>query len=130
MATPEAALVAALRADPSVAALVGARVFAEGGKQGVPLPYITIQSISWAGEPHLDGPSTLDHPTLQIDCWAEKGLDALTVRNAVRTALDGRETTAAGLTFYADLQDQRGPTLDMETKNFGASLDLKLWHER
>ncbi len=130
MSTPEAALVAVLNADASVAAQIGTRVFPIGGRQGTAYPYATYQRISTAGEPFLDGPSDLDHPRFQIDTWGDTALAALTAANAIRTAIDGVEKTGAGLTISATFQDQRGPTLDEETRKFGCSLDFFIWHER
>jgi hypothetical protein len=94
MASPEAALIAALKADTGVAALVGTRVFIAGGRQGEVYPYVTVQRIATVGAAHLDGPSNLDWPLLQVDSWASDALVALNTAEAVRTAIDGVNVTS------------------------------------
>ncbi len=130
MATIDAALVAALKAAAGVSALVGTRVFTRGTQQSATYPYVTVQRISTQGEPHLTGPSSLDWPRFQIDVWSPVALEALTVAEAIRSAIDGVSTTASGRTFTSTLQDQRGPAPDEETRNFSAGLDFYIWHER
>lgn len=130
MASPEAALVAALIADAGVLALVARRVFIAGGREGEVYPYVTIERISTQGAAHLDGPSDLDWPRFQIDAWGTEALSVLNIAEAVRVSIDGKNSTAAGLTFFASFQDQRGPAPDEETRNFRVSQDYLIFHER
>lgn len=130
MASLEAALIAALKADAEVAALAGGRVFVAGGQQSAEYPYVTIQRISTQGAGHLDGPSNLDWPRIQIDVWSPKGLDSLNVAEAIRAAIDGKAQTSLGVEFDASFQDQRGPAPDEESKNFRVSTDYLVFHER
>jgi hypothetical protein len=130
MATPEAALIAALQAAPNVAALAGGRVFVAGARQGTDYPYVTVQRISTAGAAYLDGPSNLEWPRFQIDAWSTKASEALALGEAIRGVIDAIELTAGGLTFHATFQDQRGPAPDEETRNFRLSSDYLIWHER
>jgi hypothetical protein len=130
MATIEAALVAALTAETTVSALVGSRVFPVGAAQNKVYPYVTYQRISTQGAPHLTGPSNLDWPRFQIDVWGTTALSALTAAEAIRTFIDSVERTGAGLSFTATFQDQRGPDIDEETKNFRVSSDYFFWHQR
>lgn len=130
MASAEAAVIAALKADAAIAAIVGSRVFIAGGREGSQYPYLTVQRISTPVASHLDGAATLQWPRFQIDAWAVKALEALEIGEAVRTAIDAIELTAGGLTFTATFQDQRGPAPDDETKVFRVSQDYFIWHER
>lgn len=130
MASPEAALVAALKADAGVTSAVAGRVFIAGGRQGSAYPYVTIQRIATAGAAHLDGPSNLDWPLFQIDCWGEDALSALNASEAVRAAIDGVSITSTTPNFYAVFQDQRGPSPDEETRKFRVSQDYHLFHSR
>lgn len=129
MASPEAALVAALIAEASVSALVGARVFVFGGRQGAAYPYVTLQRISTSGAAFLDGASNLDWPRIQIDSWAESPDSARAVADAIRAFLDQQEHTAGGLTFLASLQDDRSD-VDGDTRKFRVSQDYLIFHER
>ena len=130
MANPEAALIAALKTDAAVAALVGGRVFIAGARQGADYPYLTVQRISTEGAAYLDGAADLEWPRFQVDAWSGQALEALELMQAVRAAIDAIEITAAGLTFTATFQDQRGPAPDEETRNFRVSHDYLIWHER
>lgn len=130
MASLEAALIAALKAHVDVATVAGGRVFVAGGQQSAEYPYVTIQRISTQGAGHLDGPSNLDWPRIQIDVWSPKGLDSLNVSEAIRTAIDGKAAISLGVNFDASFQDQRGPAPDEATRNFRVSSDYLVFYER
>jgi len=126
----EAALIAALAADSGVSALAGTRVFLKGARQGAEYPYLTVLRVTTPSAVDLDGQSDLDWPLMQIEAWAETGPAAMALANAVRTALQTGELTAAGLTFSATFRDQRGPAADEETRKFRADVDFSIVHAR
>jgi hypothetical protein len=113
-----------------VAALAGTRVFIAGGRQGEDYPYVTVQRIATTGAAHLDGPSNLDWPLMQVDCWATDALASLNTAEAVRTAIDGVSITSTTPNFYAVFQDQRGPAPDETTQNWRVGQDFHLFHSR
>lgn len=131
----EVALITALTANSEVSALVGNRVFVMGSRQGSTYPYVTIQRISTVGAEHLNGPATLEWPRIQIDCWASPddptgaALKALTIADAIRTALD-QQTITGTPTFTATFQDQRGPSADEETKTQRVGQDYLVFYAR
>lgn len=129
MPSPEAALIAALKADPGVSALAGDRVFVAGAQQNAAYPYIAVQRISTAGAAIINGPATLQWPRFQIDSWDKTALGALNTAEAVRLAIDNVTITGSP-TITATFQDQRGPAPDEATRNFGVSQDFFLYHER
>lgn len=130
MASPEAALIAALTANAGVSALAGSRVFVAGARQGADYPYVTVQRIATSGAGHLDGASNLDWPLVQVDCWSPDALVALNLAEAVRTAIDGVNITSTDPDIYAVFQDQRGPAPDEATRNFRVGQDYHLFHSR
>lgn len=130
MPTIDAALVAALNAEATVSATLGNRIFPVGGRQGQAYPYATYQRISTQTAAHLDGPSDLDWPRFQIDIWGQSVPSLWAAADAIRAFLEAATHTAAGLTFTATFQDQRGPEIDEETRNWRVSQDYLLWHER
>jgi hypothetical protein len=140
MASIEAALTAAVTGDATVSGLIGTRFFLTGSAQAKTYPYVTYQRISTAGADYLDGDANLEWPRFQIDVWAKDASDgksgaliALEVAEAIRSFLCPTPTVeraGAGLSFTAKFQDQRGPTLDEETRNFGCSQDYFLTYER
>lgn len=123
-------MVAAVLAEASIAAHIGDRFFPVGGAQGAAYPYATYQRISTQGAGHLDGASTLDWPRFQIDFWAKTALAASDAAEAFRAFFDSIERAGAGLTIEATFQDQRGPALDEQSRNFGCSQDYFVWYER
>lgn len=125
----EVALTAAVLAEASITDLIGQRFHAVGEQQAT-YPYVTWQGISRPGAPHLDGPSNLDWPRFQIDSWGTSALEALTVAEALRSFLDRVERSGAGLSFYGEFEDQRGPAFDIDTRHWGVSQDYFLWHAR
>ncbi len=129
MASLEAALIAALKADAGVLALAESRVFVAGARQGEEYPYVTVQRISTQTAEHLNGPSDLDWPRIQIDCWDGKALTALNLGEAIRAAIDNIEKAGDPI-FTATFQDQRGPAPDEETRNFRVSQDYFVFHAR
>lgn len=129
MASAEAALIAALKGNAGLAAIVGSRVFVFGGRQGADYPYVTIQRISTTGANRLDGANTLEWPRFQIDSWGTAALDALTAAEAVRRAIDNI-TVPGDPTITGTFQNQDGPRPDEETRNFRVSQDFLIFHER
>lgn len=126
-------MTAAVAGEATVSGLLGTRFFLFGSRQGVAPPYATYQRISTAGANYLDGDANLEWPRFQIDVWAKTGLEASDIAEAIRAFLCPTPTverTGAGLSFTASFQDQRGPTLDEETRNFGCSQDYFLTYER
>ena len=93
-------------------------------------PYVTVQRIATSGADYLDGPTNLEWPLFQIDCWSEKALAALAVAEAVRAGIEAVERTAGGVTFTATFQDQRGPAPDEQTRNFRVGQDYHVFYER
>lgn len=126
-------MTAAVTGDATVSGLIGTRFFMIGTRQGNAYPYATYQRISTAGAGYLDGDANLEWPRFQIDVWAKTALEALDIAEAIRTFLCPTPTvarTGAGLSFTAKFEDQRGPTLDDESRNFGCSQDYFLTYGR
>jgi len=133
MATLEAALVAAVIGEETIAARIGDRFFPIGGRQKVPYPYVTYQRITTSGAEYLDGDATLEWPRFQVDTWSPDADEAQEIAEAIRAFLCPTPSVpiaAAGLSFTASFQDQRGPTLDETTRNFGCSQDYFLTYLR
>lgn len=94
----EAQIVAVLKADAAVTAIVGDRIYAMPAPQGTTVPFITYQliAVNRVGQTYTSG-SSHDVQTLQIDCWSDPtGLSVSNSRydkitqlaRAVRSALD------------------------------------------
>ena len=83
-------LKAYLLADSAVSAAVGgARIYPLQLPQDVTQPSIVYQRVSGQGSHHMQGPSSLTRPRLQIDCWADNPDDAAALADLVKVRLDG-----------------------------------------
>ena len=132
------AMIAELRADTGVAALVDERVFKKVAPQGKPLPYITVQRISNSHVHHLTAASGLADARVQVSCWDTSDSGAEALAEAVREALDGftQDTLGSG----DNTADVRRISLDNDRDHFvpstvgsdigthGMILDFDVWY--
>lgn len=81
-------LFSVLSGDSGVSALVSARIYPSIREQETELPAITY-SVSSSPTDCKDGSSVLEVQSVQINCFATTVLGADTLRETVRTALDG-----------------------------------------
>jgi len=77
-----------LRNTGGVTALTGQRIYPVRATQGAIYPYIAHQFVSNRPVPTLDGASTFDFGTVQINIYAETATEAQDIMEAVRVALD------------------------------------------
>lgn len=91
----QAALVAILKADAAVAALVGTRVFGDelprAETDSMPRKCIVVQHAGGAGPSFTQGTLPLEAPVFNVFCYGETGFQARSVRLAVHGALRGVE---------------------------------------
>ena len=89
---PETLVVAALKADPQVVALIGTRIYPIRDLPQAPtLPALTYQRITRVGDPLLDSPGHMEDVRLQVNCLAPTFGAVRTLANAVQAALDGKD---------------------------------------
>lgn len=115
------ALRAFLLADPAIKDLVGERIFPTLLPQGQPTPAIVIRSISGEGDYHMQGPSGLVRPRLQVDGWGRDPDKAAAVSNAVHARLDGY---AGPMTFGAETIDVQGAFCRNELEDYDGESKL------
>jgi len=78
-----------LRSDPTIAGLVGARVYPIKLPQGTTGDSIVYNRISGAGDYHLQGLSGFANHRYQIDAWASTADKATVLADAIRDRIDG-----------------------------------------
>lgn len=84
------AIIAALRADATVAALIGKRIY-DGPPANAQKPYLSfgpVQLLTEHADEYVGGDTAL-----QLDAWSTDKLDIKRVGAAVDKALDGAELT-------------------------------------
>lgn len=77
-------LVAWLKAEPAVFALVADRVEPLGSDQGTANPRITYQRIDTDRYNALVGAGVLPHPRIQLDIWADTEIKCRQIGEAIR----------------------------------------------
>lgn len=128
----EEALIAYLKANAGVAAVVGTRVTAGERKQGGDLPAIVFHLIG--SDPHYadQGTTGLVDSLIQFDCWGETYADAKRAARAVKAALQDFEGTTGGVEFQAVFleNEQDFPPSGNNQSEYlhRTKLDFNPWH--
>lgn len=81
-----------LQAQSAIATLVGTRVYPIVLPEDPTLPAATYQIVGSSSNPTLTN-AGMQKIRLQIDCWGDVYGDAVTLRDAVATSLDGYQDT-------------------------------------
>lgn len=87
--SPEAALCRVLQESPSVAILVGFRMYPNGSVVAEQLPFIAWQRVGISREQSLSAPGGIPKLTLELSVYAGTYESAREVADAVRGILDG-----------------------------------------
>lgn len=121
-----------LLAAPGIAALVSARVYPIVMPQGTKLTSVVYTKISGQSGYVETGPDGLARTRIQIDAWAVKADDAVTLAGLVKDAIDGyrgvmgsgaTEVNVGGVFF-----DNERESYDDIVMMFGASRDFFFWY--
>lgn len=126
--TIEADLYARLYSDAGVSAIT-TRIYPARVPDAITLPFIRYQRVS------SDRPSTMGVDAglvgagYQIDCWATDQIDQITLRNAIRLALQrwrGTGTVTIQDTFITD-EDDMGWEEPLQA--YRGRIDILIWAE-
>lgn len=109
-----------LRNDPTVAALVGSRIYPLLLPQDYDLPAITYTKISGSRINAKTGQTGLANPRFQFSCWGKTYLEAKKVADAVRIAMNQFKGDA----YMQDEQDFYEP----DTGLYHVPVDFIVWH--
>lgn len=97
-------------ADATVAGLIAARIYSDKVPQKPTLPLICYHFISAQRVHSTDGPSGLTIPRIQFDCYGETLSDAYDLSEALRKAIDGKQSLPIQGIFFDgednDYQDE------------------------
>jgi hypothetical protein len=133
------ALTAYVVADASISGVIGtrqdARMFPVVLPQGEKRPSVVYSRISGLSDHHMQGPSGLSRPRIQIDCWAAKADIAATLSDLVKARIDGfkgdipygGDSPQASVTVQGIFFDSEREDFDNESKLYRASRDYFIW---
>lgn len=129
----EEALLARLRAETTITALVGthnSRAAIDWLERPEVLPALTLQDIT-AGKIYAhDGATGLANPVIQIDCWGNTYGAAKLLARAVITEMETAETISGIVfeeSFLVASRAMNPEDLGNGTKVFRQSLDFNVW---
>ncbi len=91
------ALVAYLKAQVGLTALIATRIYPNVGPQGCAMPYLTYLDISDIKDHALSGQVTLERPMKQFTVYAATKASASAVAKQVRLALVDYQGTMSGI---------------------------------
>lgn len=114
-----------LTADPSVTALVGARIYRHGSApQKVVAPYVTWFLVSGTPENELSSLPRVDRMEVQIDCWSNNtGTGDEQVETLATVIRDALEPVAHMTGIIANEQD-------FETRRYRLGMQFTFWIKR
>ena len=126
-------IIARLKADGTLSALVGTRVYATVAPSGATTPYVVWRRTSVTRVDSHDGASGLATQMLQVTCLDADYLDALAVADAVRGSLDGADGTIGSTTGMRIRFVGGGDTPNMDPKDearqiHGIYHEYEVWH--
>lgn len=128
MTTIAEALRTYVLADPDVAALT-TRMYPAILPQNPTMPAITYQYISGASVISNDGPTGLENPTFQIDCWGSSYSQMDALFQAVRKRLNGAKGTFSTVEVQGIFLVRKRDLYDNDAKLHRRTADYEIWNE-
>lgn len=120
----EAALIARVRTDSGVTAIIGNRSNWDERPQASGLPALTFQTVTDERAQHLKGYAGMQEVTVQADIWAATSVQRRAAREAVIAALVP-PTVVDGISFRrAEVTARAGSEKQGEQTIYRASLDF------
>lgn len=125
--TFEEGLIAHLKANTPVFALIGNRIYHERAPENVPYPALIYQRTGTTRDLTLEGPSSLTTVTLGLDILGETSAQLRDAKLAVIAALDGVTGNLGGVTvFYVRYSSAADASVFDEDRDYRiASLDIE-----
>lgn len=120
-------IVRTLSADPSVAALAGARVFSELAPQDETKPHVVIGQSSREDDVAMDGPTGVGRVMVEVTCWASRRRDSSALARAVRAVLSSHSGGAEGLDVQGCFPGSESWDFDAERKLYATSREWEVW---
>jgi len=108
-------LVALLAGESTISNVVGSRIYISKAPQTAAFPHIVITQMGSDELPALDGTPGLRFLDFDIDCRAERSVEAYTLGNAVRVFLDDYTGTAGTQTVGAIIMNDESTDYEPPT---------------
>ncbi|MDD4986620.1 MAG: DUF3168 domain-containing protein [Dehalococcoidales bacterium] len=128
----EQALTTELIATTGITSLVGKRIYYLQAPQNVTKPYIVIEKLDSPEISTHDGPSGLASPRFSFSAYAATYSEAKTISAALKTALDGYNSTmggTGGLAIDIPQRDDEWDNYDVELKLYEVISEYTIWYK-
>lgn len=128
----KADLLAKLRADAGLIALVGGRGQWYRRPRAGALPDYTLSIVAPGRIYHHGGAAALAHPRVRAECWGRTYLEAGEIADALQAAIEA--TGSSGTTRFAGAFLEMEQSFDPETLGDGTEIvriirDFTVWHQ-
>ena len=126
----EEALIAYLLANGTLAALVGSKIDATVSSKDATGSRVVVTTISRVPVYHTAGQSDFAEARVQVDCYAEKALTALSIARAVKAAIPKATFTGSAIGFSITQLSERQTYEDAAPSHrvHRVSIDFQVWH--
>jgi len=126
-------MVAHLKADAGVAAIVGTKVYPVPIPQGQSAPYLLYQRYDTDHIRDLSGPSGLRRTSFQLDAYSESPAEAEALSESVRLSLDGWRGTWSGIRVTSVILEKITDAFINDPDGgedvlYRVSIDIIVWH--
>ncbi len=122
----EADLVAMLKADGTVAGIVGTRIYPAPAPESATLPNATWQQITDTPTRVAEGVLNHRQTRFQLNAWATSALAAINAADALRAAVDGWTDTNVQMAVTDNVTDLFDG--DFAPPRWGRALDIRIVH--
>jgi hypothetical protein len=119
-------LVSLLTGEATISAIVGSRVYITKAPQKAALPHIVITQMGSDELPALDATPGLRFVDFDIDCRADRSVEAETLGNAVRVFLDDYTGTAGSQTIGAVIMNDESTDYEPPTDGSDRGVHITL----
>ncbi|WP_343347653.1 DUF3168 domain-containing protein [Sphingomicrobium sp. XHP0239] len=126
----EDALRTRLKADPAVAAIVGAGVYWDERPQATAYPAVVLETIFGQRDQHLKGFDGFHSTRVQVNCFSTTKKEAVSLREAVIAAIV--PAAAEGGTEFLRAQDievRQGPKSTSTGTTHNEIVEATIWHD-
>lgn len=126
----EQGLFSLLSSTSSITALVGNRISPVLLPTGSAYPALTYQIVGSSSEPTFST-SGFQRLRVEINCWSDRYLDAVTLRDTVTAALDGFQGVLSDGTYLQNVQSlQTIDFFESDSRSYRAMAEFYLFFNR
>ena len=129
MANAETAIYSILSNDSTLTAIIGTKLFPVVAEQGAANPLVVFSIISERPTNAMGVDINPVESTIQISCYSDTGAQALSIKDAVKNALQRYQGTSGGVVVQDIFYENQRADYDGELKEHRRDLDFRVYFE-